>query len=53
VQPRRSADGQYVSLDVEYYLVVNGGELRPAPGAAYVGNFLDYLHDPWRDSNCD
>lgn len=36
---------------IEYYLKVNGGELRPQPGAAYAGLFSD---DPsaWRNFNC-
>jgi len=38
----RSADGQYDSTQIEYYLVVNGFELRPAPGAAFAGTFTDY-----------
>ncbi len=52
VTPRRTADGQYVTLDVEYVLVVNGGELRPQPGAAFVGTFMDDANDVWRDANC-
>jgi len=37
---------------IEYYLKVNGGELRPQPGAAFSGQFSD---DPnaWRDANCN
>lgn len=42
VKPTPTADGQYVQLPVEYVIVVNGGELRPAPGAAFVTTFVDY-----------
>lgn len=35
----------------EYYLVVNGGELRPQPGAAFAGQFSDDPN-PWRTANC-
>lgn len=47
-----SSDGQYKSIQLEYYIVVNGGQLRPEPGAAFGGTFTDYAHDPWRDANC-
>ena len=52
VAPTPTADGQYTQLDVEYYLTVNGGQLRPAPGAAFAGSYLDYLNDSWRAQNC-
>ena len=52
VAPTPTADGQYVALPIEYFLSVNGGELRPGPGAAFAGTFSDYVHDFWRDSNC-
>jgi hypothetical protein len=47
-----SGDGQYASIAVEYYIAVNGAELRPEPGAAFGGTFTDYAHDAWRDANC-
>jgi hypothetical protein len=47
-----TADGQYVQARLEYYVVVNGAEVRPAPGAAFVGVFEDYAHDPYRDASC-
>jgi hypothetical protein len=47
-----TADGLYTELRLEYYVVVNGGELRPAPGAAFAGTFVDYANDPWRTQAC-
>lgn len=44
--------GQYAQIRLEYYLTVNGGELRPAPGGAYAGTFSDYPNDAWRAANC-
>lgn len=38
----RTPDGQYDQTTVEYYLVVNGYEMRPQPGAAFAGTFVDY-----------
>jgi hypothetical protein len=38
----RTPDGDYDQTTVEYYVVVNGYELRPQPGAAFVGTFVDY-----------
>lgn len=35
-------DGQYVRTTVDYFFVVNGVELRPAPGQTYQGTFEDY-----------
>lgn len=40
---RKSADGQYVELDVELYFTVNGEELRPSSGATYKGTYSDYV----------
>ncbi|MBV8762982.1 MAG: hypothetical protein JO257_37195 [Deltaproteobacteria bacterium] len=45
-------DNQYVQIPWEYYIVVNGYELRPEPGAAYGGTFIDYPSNPWRQANC-
>ena len=50
--PEATPDGQYVQIGIEYYVDVNGGELRPEPGAAYAGTFVDYPSNPWRSSNC-
>ena len=36
-----SSDG-YVRTSVDYFFVVNGVELRPAPGQTYLGNFENY-----------
>jgi hypothetical protein len=43
---------QYSQTTVEYYVTVNGGELRPVPGGAYAGIFQDYKSDAWRSANC-
>ena len=48
----QAAAGSYVQLAMEYYVTVNGGQLRPAPGAAYAGLFTDYASDFWRTQNC-
>jgi hypothetical protein len=37
-----TADGQYVQAELEYVIIVNGVELRPAPGAYYTATFSDY-----------
>ena len=37
-----TADGMYVQAQLEYVIVVNGVELRPAPGAYYAATFVDY-----------
>ena len=37
-----SPDGQYVRASIEYFFVVNGVELRPAPGQLYTGVFENY-----------
>lgn len=50
--PDPTSDGLYVQIQIEYYIDVNGGELRPEPGASYVGNFIDYPSNPWRLANC-
>lgn len=43
---------QYAQTTVEYYVTVNGGEMRPVPGGAYAGIFQDYKSDAWRAANC-
>ncbi len=48
-----TSDGQYAQTMLEYYITVNGGEYRPEPGAYFGGTFVDYLHDAWRDANCN
>jgi hypothetical protein len=45
-------DNMYVQIPFEYYVVVNGYELRPEPGAAFGGTFIDYPSNPWRQANC-
>ncbi len=45
-------DGMYVQTRLDYVIVVNGYELRPEPGAAFAGTFIDYANDPWRAANC-
>jgi hypothetical protein len=42
----------YVHADIEWYAIVNGAELRPAPGAAYAGAFEDYANDAYRAQYC-
>ena len=37
-----TADGMYVQAQLEYVIIVNGVELRPAPGAYYTATFIDY-----------
>ncbi|MBA3459787.1 MAG: hypothetical protein H0T46_07490 [Deltaproteobacteria bacterium] len=44
VTPTTTADGMYSQIRFEYYLSVNGGQLRPAPGGAYAGTFTDYVN---------
>lgn len=39
-----SPDGQYAQAQLEYVIVVNGVEVRPAPGQYFVGTFLDYAN---------
>ncbi len=46
-------DGGRAEIRVEFYVTVNGGELRPAPGGAYAGTFVDYANDAWRGANCN
>jgi hypothetical protein len=50
--PTPTPDGQYVQLTVGYYVVVNGYEMRPEPGAWFSATFSDYPSDPWRSANC-
>jgi len=45
-------DGTYLQARLDYYIVVNGYELRPVPGAAFSGTFTDYKDDYWRSQNC-
>ena len=45
-------DGMYVQGRLEYIIVVNGYELRPAPGAAFSATFIDYANDSWRAQHC-
>ena len=44
--------GELVQLPLEYYVIVNGRELRPSPGGAFAGVFTDHANDPWRAANC-
>jgi hypothetical protein len=46
-------DGPRAALNVEYYVTVNGSQVRPEPGAAFGGTFSDYASNPWRDANCN
>lgn len=45
-------DGARAAIKVEYYVTVNGSEVRPAPGAAFSGTFSDFAANGWRDANC-
>ena len=36
--------GQYESVQLGYYITVNGAEYRPEPGANFAATFVDYLH---------
>ncbi|HEY4181605.1 MAG TPA: DUF6209 family protein [Kofleriaceae bacterium] len=45
-------DGARASINVEYYVSVNGSEVRPEPGAAFSGTFSDFAANGWRDGNC-
>ncbi len=45
-------DGQYVRTEIEYVIVVNGVELRPAPGAYFGLTFEDYASDAYRAASC-
>ncbi len=38
-----STDGQYVQVEGEFYMTVNGVDYRPAGGGAFKGKFSDYL----------
>jgi len=44
--------GMYIQAQYDYYIYVNGYELRPEPGAGFAGIFQDYPTNPWRDANC-
>ena len=46
-----ASDG-YVQAALDYVVVVNGAELRPAPGAAFSATFIDYADNSWRSANC-
>jgi hypothetical protein len=37
-----SADGQYVQADLQFYVTVNGVELRPSAGAVFHGLYQNY-----------
>ena len=45
-------DGMYLTAAVELYFVVNCVELRAAGGAPFVGSFVDYISEPFRDAHC-
>jgi hypothetical protein len=45
-------DGMFVQTQLGYYVTVNGYQLRPEPGAAYQGTFIDYPDNEWRAANC-
>lgn len=47
-----TADGQYVQIGVEYFVSINGEDIRPEPGAAFGGTFVDYPTNAWRTANC-
>jgi hypothetical protein len=42
----------YDTARMEFYFTVNGAELRPEGGGAFLGIFEDYANDPWRAANC-
>jgi hypothetical protein len=46
-------DGMYEQATLEYYVVVNGYELRPQPGATFSGTFVDHANDPYRTQYCN
>jgi hypothetical protein len=52
VRPQPTSDGQYVQVALEYYVVVNGYELRPVPGGWYTGYFVDDRDGFWKDPSC-
>lgn len=52
VAPTATADNMYMQIGVEYWIDVNGGEIRPEPGAAFSGTFVDYPTNSWRAGNC-
>ena len=45
-------DGMYTQIRIDYFITVNGAELRPEPGSGVRGYFIDYPSDPWRTANC-
>ncbi|MDX2090481.1 MAG: DUF6209 family protein [Kofleriaceae bacterium] len=45
-------DGNRAEVRLEYYVTVNGSELRPEPGAAFAGVFVDDADSTWRAANC-
>lgn len=47
-----TATAERVRAELEYVIVVNGVELRPAPGAYFTVMFEDYASDPYRTANC-
>ena len=53
ITPPANGDGGRAEIRVEYYVSVNGGELRPQPGAAYAGTFVDYANEAFRAANCN
>jgi hypothetical protein len=43
----------YVQAELDFYVTVNGAEIRPAgPGSFFRGTFTDYAANPWREENC-
>jgi hypothetical protein len=52
VAPHPSANGMYAEIQLEYFVVVNGGELRPAPGQVFTGTFADYPDAFWHGETC-
>lgn len=44
--------GHYEQVELEYYVTINGAELRPAPGATFRGTFVDYAADAFRAQSC-
>lgn len=41
-------DGGRDQIGIEFYVTVNGAQLRPEPGAAFGGAFIDYANDAFR-----
>lgn len=44
--------GMYIQAQLDYYIEVNGYQVRPEPGAGFAGIFQDYPGNAWRDANC-